>query len=58
MMAAEHVGVWRMKRCSAAPSRLRACLAWLQLQIKQLHSRNPGGAGSEWSWSCLEGVFG
>ena len=23
MMAAEHVGVWRMKRCSAAPSRIK-----------------------------------
>jgi hypothetical protein len=37
---------------------VEACLAWLQLQAEQLHSGNPAGAGSEWSWSCVLRVFG
>ena len=37
---------------------LRACLAWLQLCLEQLHSKTLGGDSSGWSWSCLDVVFG
>ena len=37
---------------------LRACLAWLQLCLEQLHSKTPAGASSGWSWSWLDSVFG